>query len=126
MKDFDSWNLHKKKIEGRIFNYYVNEREVWWCALGLNIGREVDGKNHLFERPVLIIKKLSKEDFLCVPLSSKPQLSLHSCEFVHGENRYFVMLAQVRRISAKRLLRRMYKIKGPIFKIIKQRLKELL
>lgn len=41
--------------EGEILFY---EREIWWCSLGVNIGFEQDGTNDLFERPVLVIKKI--------------------------------------------------------------------
>ncbi len=35
---------------------YFHEREVWWASLGKNIGFEQDGKNKMFERPVLVLK----------------------------------------------------------------------
>jgi hypothetical protein len=57
-KDFFGWakvkaNLHHK----RKINYF-NEREVWWCAMGANIGHEQDGKGKLWTRPVLILRKI--------------------------------------------------------------------
>ncbi|MFA5871014.1 MAG: hypothetical protein WC842_03995 [Candidatus Paceibacterota bacterium] len=55
-KDFDSWNIQKKKINTREKVIFCNIREIWWCSLGVNIGSEEDGKNELFERPVLILK----------------------------------------------------------------------
>jgi hypothetical protein len=42
-KDFDKWNETKKKIHDRINTPFFNEREVWWCVLGRNIGVEQDG-----------------------------------------------------------------------------------
>ena len=55
MKDFDSWNKEKKGLENvghDILSFH--EREIWWCSIGINLGDEQDGKNELFERPVLI------------------------------------------------------------------------
>ena len=52
-KDFDRWNEKKKHVEATERIFYVKEREIWWCMLGVNVGREIDGKNDVFERPVL-------------------------------------------------------------------------
>jgi hypothetical protein len=50
-KDFAAWHLHKVLLQdepGRIFHFY--EGEVWWCAMGLNLGFEEDGKGVQFAR----------------------------------------------------------------------------
>jgi len=60
-KDFDKWNKRKKRIHEGSFDDFVHAREVWWCAVGVNIGVEADGKHTNFERPVLIIRKFSKD-----------------------------------------------------------------
>lgn len=61
-KDFDKWNKRKKIIHEYVneTTHEFNQNEVWWCALGLNIGDEEDGKNELYERPVLIVRKFNK------------------------------------------------------------------
>ena len=69
MKDFDGWNIQKKDIENRI-PIYVSERDIWFCSMGINIGSEQDGKHELFERPVLVIKKVSLNTFIGLPLTS--------------------------------------------------------
>ena len=43
---------------------------MWWCALGINVGVETDGKHGNFERPVLVLMKFNKDAVLVVPLSS--------------------------------------------------------
>src|SRR5579864_8524776 len=55
-KNFDAWNEQKKVADGREIasDFFFHERELWWCALGANMGVEADGKHDLFERPVLI------------------------------------------------------------------------
>lgn len=71
-KNFDEWNIVKKKVnEHDTKSLYFKEREIWWVAVGINIGSESDGKNELFERPVLIVKKLGSGVFLGVPVTSK-------------------------------------------------------
>jgi hypothetical protein len=40
-KDF--WHWHAKKLVMHIGDeqrVYFNEREIWWCSLGLNVGYE--------------------------------------------------------------------------------------
>ncbi len=41
-KDFDKWNNQKKIINLRSNNtdFFYHEREVWWCAIGVNVGFE--------------------------------------------------------------------------------------
>ena len=74
-QEFDNWNcfkklIHRKKPDNE-FNFH--QGDVWWTALGVNIGKEINGKNETFERPTLILKvinnnsfagKLSKEAFI--------------------------------------------------------------
>jgi hypothetical protein len=56
IKDFDGWNNEKQRINKTDKKRFFKEREIWWCALGINIGVEIDGKNGAYERPVLIFK----------------------------------------------------------------------
>ena len=60
-KDFDRWNEKKKYTHKREFADHVHEREVWWSALGVNIGVEIDGKHENFERPVLVVRKFNND-----------------------------------------------------------------
>ena len=69
-KDFDTWNLQKKQINNKHRRITFHEREIWWCSLGLNIGFEQDGKNYLYERPVLVIRKFNKHTLWILPLTS--------------------------------------------------------
>ncbi len=53
-KNFDQWNTEKKNIHNRKNDVFAYPREIWWCALGINVGAEIDGKSDNFERPVLL------------------------------------------------------------------------
>lgn len=70
-KDFDTWNKTKKTVHEKEVNSYFHSREIWWCSLGLNIGSEEDGKNELFERPILILNKFNKDTVRITPLTSR-------------------------------------------------------
>ncbi len=71
MDDFDNWNKKKKNLQKRNFiPPLFEEGDIWWAYLGLNIGTEISGKSKSFTRPVLIIKKINRASFLCVPLTT--------------------------------------------------------
>ncbi len=70
-KEFEIWNQKKQEIHCDERNIYFRKKEIWWCALGVNVGYEQDGKNENFERPVLVLKKISRHLALIIPLSSK-------------------------------------------------------
>lgn len=70
-KDFDGWIKVKENVHycGRIPN--IKDSEIWWCAVGENVGVEINGKSNAFSRPVLVMKKLSRFGFLGAPLTSQ-------------------------------------------------------
>lgn len=125
-KDFNEWNKKKQELENNVFNNYVHTREVWWCSLGINIGFEQDGKNAFFERPVLIIRKFSKDVVLIVPLSSKPKENIFYFNFTHGNARFSALLSQIRLISTKRLNRKIYRMDSLLFNQIHKALRRLI
>ena len=51
-KDFDRWNIEKKRADAEQPRLYT-VREIWWCRIGVNIGTEQDGRGKLFLRPVM-------------------------------------------------------------------------
>jgi len=127
-KNFDQWNVQKKKIEERnIDNPKVMfcEKAIWWCSVGVNIGYEQDGKGEQFERPVLILRKFNKHLFLGVPLTTKQKnLKLPFYFKLTGTKvESTVVLSQIRLFSSKRLLREIEIIKPELFKQIKNQLR---
>lgn len=108
VKNFDEWNTQKQKIDAHEIqdSLYVKEREVWWISVGVNVGAEIDGKNELFERPVLIFRKVGREQFYGLPLTSKEK-SGPFYRLVHcGDSAGNVCLSQLRVFSTKRLIRK--------------------
>ena len=75
-KDFDKWNSLKRHLEIAGWSSQpFHERDVWWCSLGVNLGDEEDGKNNLFERPVLVLKKFNNRLAWVIPMTSKHKIS---------------------------------------------------
>lgn len=123
MKDFDAWHELKKQLDANNDNSTeFHEREIWWCSIGVNIGREQDGKNHAFERPVLIIRKFNNELATVVPLSSKIKTGSYFYTWTDVNKVSSVLLMQLRLISAKRLQRIIKKMPAIHFVAIKQKL----
>lgn len=106
-KDFDRWNTEKKRLQDHSSRpAFVSERELWWCAPGVNIGREQDGGGDNFERPIVIVKILSPDTFVALPLSAKKRMEIFQSEVTHGTIRGFALLDQIRVFDAKRLRRK--------------------
>jgi mRNA interferase MazF len=118
IKDFDKWNAYQKTLDKQEFDGFCREREVWWCALGVNIGSEQDGKNNGFERPALILKKISDELLLVAPFTSKLIKNRYRVDVKSTGKDSQAMLSQFRTISSKRLLKRIGYVKTDTFNII--------
>ncbi|MCC2630364.1 MAG: hypothetical protein K0S38_173 [Candidatus Paceibacter sp.] len=123
-KDFDTWNQLKKQVHNKEELLYCHTREIWWCSLGVNIGSEEDGKNHLFERPVLIIKIFNKHMVRAIPLTSKRKDdNNHVSIYFLGDYRA-VKLSQLKTISTKRLSRKLGMLDDQQFENVIKRLIE--
>ena len=124
-KDFNKWNEEKKVNNKKEVdrNLFYTERDVWWCAVGVNIGVETDGKHENFERPVLIIRKFNQHMFWCVILTSNVRVGDFYQKITHEGGSSWVMLSQFKTLSTKRLLRRIGRISEDQFDNIRLRLK---
>ena len=69
-KNFLNWFQLKPKINTDKQRPIFQEREVWMCQLGTNVGFKLDGKKSECLRSVIVFKKLSKETFLAIPILS--------------------------------------------------------
>lgn len=125
-KDFDKWNLKKKKLDKLSKKFLFKTGDIWWCSVGLNIKTESCGKGEDYQRPVLVLRKLSAESFVGVPLSSKKKEGTWFCEItVHEEKRY-ALLYQIRMFSTNRFQRRLATLDDTDFRKVKEKLKALL
>ena len=120
MDEFDDWNNIKKSLVS-VNRIYFNKGEVWFTAIGKNIGDEEDGKNQNFERPVLIIRKFNNNIFLGVPLTSQDKEG----KYYHKLVSFFgstAILSQVRLLDSKRLLRKIGKVEHEELLSIKKKI----
>ena len=106
-QQFDGWFEVKKEIHESHRTQAIKEGEIWWCAMGKNVGIEIDGKSKTFARPVLIFKKLSRFGFLGIPLTSKPHVGSWYVSFRFQGRNEVAVLSQIRVISVSRLYSKM-------------------
>jgi mRNA interferase MazF len=126
-KNFDKWNIEKKKIHTNNRSKFYREREVWWCSLGVNIGFEQDGKGEDFSRPILVVKGFSKNVLLCIPLTTKLKEGKYYYDiFLKDKIKRNVILSQIRLIDSKRLEEKICTIDECQFKSIKQKITQLI
>ncbi|MBQ6449634.1 type II toxin-antitoxin system PemK/MazF family toxin [bacterium] len=104
----------------------VKEQEVWWCALGENIGVEINGKSHWFSRPVLILKKLSHRSFIIIPFTSQNKKGNWYTHFRFLGKNQVAVLSQERVISVERLYTKIGTIDDNDYQKIKDDFKKLL
>ena len=95
--------------------------------MGINIGFEQDGKGEKFSRPVLVIKGFSKNVFLCVPLTTKLKEGKYYNDIILNDGvKRKVILSQIRLVDSKRLIEKVCTIDEMQFKIIKQKITQLI
>ena len=125
---YDQWNLKKQDLQKRIPpNWiYFNEGDVWWCSLGLNLGSETFGKGRDFCRPMLIIKKLSSELCIALPITSNKKEGTWFTKISIKDESRWVMLHQIRMIHKKRFQRKVGRVDSTDFNKTKEKLETLL
>lgn len=125
-KEFDRWNEQKKKLEESPQDILFKQGEVWWCAIGTNVANESCGKGEFFVRPVLVLKKLSHNLCIGIPLSTKKKEGSWFLDVrVQGEI-VTALLYQVRMFSTHRFQRRLTTLSVEDFYRVKEKLEALL
>lgn len=125
-KDFDEWNTKKKHIEMLQENNLFRTGEIWWCSIGLNIKTESCGKGGDYQRPVLVLKKLSVESFIGIPISTQQKTGSWFIDITMNGEKRWVLLYQIRMFSTNRFQRRLAVLNEMDFNKVKEKLKLLL
>ncbi|MSU56270.1 MAG: type II toxin-antitoxin system PemK/MazF family toxin [Candidatus Taylorbacteria bacterium] len=137
-KDFQKWHSKKASIHESENRPGFHEREVWWCALGVNVGFEQDGGGKDFLRPVIVFKKFNKEIFWGIPLTNTKkdtefyfqftifQLSAGDKDKDLKKIPSAAILSQMRLIDASRLSHKLGDIASVDFETLTKKFKALL
>lgn len=105
-KRFDEWNLQKKKIDTEIVSVDFHEREIWWCVIGVNVGSEQHSESGDFGRPVLVVRKFTRDVFWGIPFTTKVKDYDFRFRFTLEGVENDLLLLQMRVYDRKRLLRK--------------------
>lgn len=128
---FEQWNKLKIQLNERTSIVRPKRRQVWWCAIGLNVGQE-QSCGEGFERPVLVLRVFGSI-FWGVPITSSDPNStkevnplFHKIDGIsyltesgkqntlHG----FVALHQLRAYDSRRLMRKILKMDTKLFDLV--------
>lgn len=103
----------------------TSEGDIWWVAVGENVGIEINGKSKYFSRPVLVFKKLSHLGFMGIPLSTQIHEGSWYSSFIFQKRKICAVLSQARTFCAARLYSRIGQIADSDMKIIKEGFRKL-
>ena len=121
--EYDKWNELKQTLNKK--NRYIDlkERKIFLVAVGKNIGVESYGKGNFFVRPVLVYKKLGKNYFLGIPLTSKEKNGSYFFEFEFvKDKKSYAMFNQIRTFSSNRVIKYLGRIQRKDFHLLKEKL----
>ncbi len=128
-KDFDRWNKKKQNIHDQQQRLHFEERELRWCAFGKNVGSELNGKNKMFGRPVIIFRKFAFNLFWVIPLTTKTKVGNYyfPVSIKEDEVKRWCVLHHMKLVDGKRFFgKKMGKVSKDDFGAIRNAVKELI
>lgn len=123
---FLEWMEVKNTIHKDSMVTNFSEGQIWWAAVGKNVGVEINGKHKDYSRPIIIFKKLSRLCFFAIPLTSQPHTGTWYVEFNFRGKQEYAVLSQIRMMSVFRLYNRIGKLSTGDFKKIKGGFRKLI
>jgi mRNA interferase MazF len=126
MKDYYKWCKEKTRVNDLSIRKHYKIRDVWWCSLGLNVGFEQDGKGIYYQRPVLILKGISKEICLVAPMTTSEKASKYRiCAGIFSGKKSKVIISQVKVVDTSRLVNKIGVVDIRIFYEIKKAVRNM-
>jgi mRNA-degrading endonuclease toxin of MazEF toxin-antitoxin module len=124
VKDFEGWSTKKQVLDAKTKIPFFNKWQIWWCSMGVNVGFEIFGKDKLYTRPVVILKKYSRSTFFGLPMTSKRKErdAFYAIDFRNKESS--VILDQGRIMDARRLADKMGELPESSFQAVRKAFKD--
>ena len=120
-KEFEKWNNIKQQIHEVGKRKYYHEREVWWCALGVNVGTEQDGSGAEFRRPVVILRGFGADTCLVIPLTtSAHQHPMRVPVGMVDDRQAMALLSQIKVVDTRRLVRKIGYLEKEMFSNLRE------
>ncbi len=135
---FDVWNIEKKILHSRENFPRPKRRQIWWFAIGQNLGQE-QSCSEGFERPVLVVAVFGNI-FLGLPItSSDPDgkkarsplyIKLEGMKYTDEAGREktlhgFIALRHLRSFDSRRLIRKLTRLDVNTFDTIIRKIREI-
>src|SRR3989344_1982341 len=118
-KDFEGWNLVKKRLNEENRKVYIRAGEIRWVAFGVNVGSEIDGKGISFTRPALVVHVIGSHLALVIPMSTKIKNIAGYIPFEWKGVMSALCIHQTKIVSQKRILSRKGRVSNQRLKNIK-------
>ncbi len=130
MEVYDEWNEVKKSTQEKHRKLGIKPREIFWLKIGHNLGSEEYGKGKDFARPVIIVRRLTSDLFIGIPITTtiKNNDYFHSFTYnnkTRGDIDNSAMILQVRTYSIKRVLSKIGIVNKQDFNEILEKTKNL-
>lgn len=120
-KRFLEWIQLKEKIHFKQHKPpFVNEGEIWWVILGDNVGFEINGKSHMFTRPVIVLKKFSSKYFFVIPATTKKKTGTWYFQYISAGMTAVACLQHGRSIDYRRFCSKLGQLELEEFHQLKQ------
>jgi mRNA interferase MazF len=127
VKRFLGWIGVKQKLDAHDHQPpLVREGDLWWCAVGENVGIEASGKGENFTRPVIVLKKFGRLAFFGIPVTTTKRVGSWYAPFKHKGVTQIAVLMQARTFSYKRLYEKMGELDDVDFRNVKEAFARLL
>ena len=130
MEKFDKWNEVKKSTQQKKRKLGMKPREIFWVKIGQNLGSEEYGKGKDFARPVIIVRRLTSDLFIGIPITTTIKNNDYFHSFIYtNKSRGIVensaMILQVKTFSIKRVLSKIGTVNKDDFEKILDKTKSL-
>jgi mRNA-degrading endonuclease toxin of MazEF toxin-antitoxin module len=110
LKKFKNWIQQKFRTHQYDKRPFYNQRDIWWCQFGQNVGDEENGKGDKFMRPVVVLKKFNQNICLVAPTSTKLKDNKYYFEIEYNNQKYSVLISQIRTMDTKRFRKRIARL----------------
>jgi mRNA-degrading endonuclease toxin of MazEF toxin-antitoxin module len=102
LKEYIYWIYKKIKLNERVRSVQINEKEIYWCSLGENIGDEENGKGNDFRRPVMVFKKFNNSICWAIPMTTKNKDNKYYVKVSLNSTIQSAMISQMRLLDTRR------------------------
>jgi mRNA interferase MazF len=127
MKEYDKWNEVKKNVQQDKKIRLFKERDIFFINMGQNVGYEQNGKGINFVRPIVVLKKITKDMFIGIPLSTQIKSGswFYSFEFTMKDkiSTNIAIIPQLKMYSSQRLLNKIGVINISNYTELKEKVK---